>query len=74
MKRLLSIITMIALALMCQRVSVHAQETGKSMAVQFLEANDGLKGAKCMKLDGLMLSPSTCSRSKKTGRLRRRRL
>ena len=55
MKRLLSIITMIALALMCQRVSVHAQETGKSMAVQFLEANDGLKGAKCMKLDGLML-------------------
>ena len=40
---------------MCQKFSAHAQETGKSTAVQFLEANDELKGAKCMKLDGLML-------------------
>ena len=40
---------------MCQKFSAHAQGTDKSAAVQFLEANDGLKGAKCMKLDGLML-------------------
>lgn len=40
---------------MCQKFSAHAQETGKSAAVRFLEANDGIKGAKCMKIDGLML-------------------
>ena len=40
---------------MCQKFSAHAQGSEKSVAVQFLEANDGLKGAKCMKLDGLML-------------------
>ena len=44
---------------MCQKFSAHAQETGKSTAVQFLEANDELKGAKCMKLDGLMLRMAT---------------
>lgn len=40
---------------MCQRFSAHAQETGKSIAVKFLEANDDIKGAKCMKIDGLMM-------------------
>ena len=40
---------------MCQRFSAHAQETGKSVAVKFLEANDDIKGAKCMKIDGLMM-------------------
>ena len=40
---------------MCQRFSAHAQEAGNSAAVRFLEANDDVKGAKCMKIDGLMM-------------------
>lgn len=55
MKRLLSITAIILLALMSQRFSAHAQEGGKSIAVKFLEANDGVKGAKCVKIDGLMM-------------------
>lgn len=55
MKRLLSITAIILLALMSQRFSAHAQEGGKSVAVKFLEANDGVKGAKCVKIDGLMM-------------------
>lgn len=55
MKRYLIIFTAFVLALMCHTFSIHAQEAGKSPAVQFLEANDDLKGAKCMKIDGLMM-------------------
>ena len=55
MKRFLSIISVFLLALMCQRFSAHAQEAGKSVAVKFLETNDDVKGAKCMKIDGLMM-------------------
>ena len=55
MKRLLSITAIILLALMSQRFSAHAQEAGKSVAVKFLEANDDVKGAKCVKIDGLMM-------------------
>ena len=51
MKRLLSIFTV----LMCLAFSARADEPAKSPAVRFLEANDGVKGAKCMKIDGLML-------------------
>ena len=40
---------------MCQSFSAHAQKAGKSHAVQFLEANDEVKGAKCMKIDGFMM-------------------
>ena len=40
---------------MCQRFPAHAQGADKTVAVKFLEANDEVKGAKCMKLDGLML-------------------
>lgn len=40
---------------MCQRFPAHAQEAGNSAAVRFLEANDDVKGAKCMKIDGLMM-------------------
>ena len=55
MKRLLSITAIILLTLMCQRFSANAQEAGKSVAVNFLEANNDVKGAKCMKIDGLMM-------------------
>lgn len=55
MKRILSIITVCILALMCQRFPAHAQGTDKTIAIKFLEANDEVKGAKCMKLDGLVL-------------------
>ena len=55
MKRLLSITAIILLALVSQRFTAHAQEAGKSVAVQFLEANDDVKGAKCVKIDGLMM-------------------
>ena len=55
MKRYLIIFTAFVLAFMCHTFSIHAQEAGKSPAVQFLEANDDLKGAKCMKIDGLMM-------------------
>jgi hypothetical protein len=51
MKRLLSIFTV----LMCLAFSARAEEPAKSPAVKFLEANDGLEGARCMKIDGLML-------------------
>ena len=51
MKRFLSILTV----LMCLAFSARADEPAKSPAVKFLEANDGLKGARCMKVDGLML-------------------
>ena len=40
---------------MCLAFSARADEPAKSPAVKFLEANDGVKGAKCMKIDGLML-------------------
>lgn len=55
MKRYLIIFTACVLAFMCHTFSIHAQEAGKTPAVQFLEANDDLKGAKCMKIDGLMM-------------------
>ena len=51
MKRFLSIFTV----LMCLAFSARAEEPAKTPAVKFLEANDGLEGAKCMKIDGLML-------------------
>ena len=51
MKRLLSILTVLT----CLAFSAKAEEPAKSPAVNFLEANDGVKGAKCMKIDGLML-------------------
>ena len=51
MKRFLSIFTV----LMCLAFFARAEEPAKSPAVKFLEANDGVKGAKCMKIDGLML-------------------
>ena len=40
---------------MCLAFSARADEPAKSPAVRFLEANDDVKGAKCMKVDGLML-------------------
>lgn len=40
---------------MCLAFSARAEEPAKTPAVKFLEANDGLEGAKCMKIDGLML-------------------
>ena len=40
---------------MCLAFSARADEPAKSPAVKFLEANDGLEGARCMKIDGLML-------------------
>ena len=40
---------------MCLAFSARADEPVKTPAVRFLEANDGVKGAKCMKIDGLML-------------------
>ena len=40
---------------MSLKVSAQSQDAAKSPAVRFLEANDGVKGAKCMKVDGLML-------------------
>ena len=46
---------MLMTALTSLKVSAQSQETAKSPAVRFLEANDGVKGAKCMKIDGLML-------------------
>ena len=55
MKRILSIITFFALALMCQGFSAHAQGASKSRAVMFLEANEDLKGAKCMEIDGFLM-------------------
>ena len=55
MKRLLSITAIILMALTCQKFTAHAQESGKSVAVQFLEANDDVKGAKCVKIEGLMM-------------------
>lgn len=55
MKRYLIIFTAFVLAFMCHTFSIHAQEAGKSPAVQFLEANDDIKGSKCMKIDGLMM-------------------
>lgn len=51
MKRFLSVITIFIAAL----ISAQAQSPEKSIAVQFLEANDEVKGAKCMKIDGLMM-------------------
>ena len=44
MKHILSILTV----LMCLTFSAKAEEPAKSPAVKFLEANDGVKGAKCM--------------------------
>ena len=35
--------------------SARADEPVKSPAVRFIEANDGIKGAKCMKIDGTKL-------------------
>ena len=55
MKHFLSIISVFFLAFIGQNFSAHAQEAGKTHAVQFLEANDGVKGARCMKIDGLMM-------------------
>ena len=43
------------MVLMCQSFPAHAQKAGKSPAVRFLEANEGVKGADYMMLDGLML-------------------
>ena len=40
---------------MCLTFPARAEEPAKSPAVKFLEANDGLDGARCMKIDGLML-------------------
>ena len=51
MKRFLSILTV----LICLAFSAKADEPAKSTAVKFLEANDGVKGAKCTKIDGLMM-------------------
>ncbi len=51
MKRFLSILTV----LICLAFSAKADEPAKSPAVKFLEANDGVKGAKCTKIDGLMM-------------------
>lgn len=51
MKRLLSIFTV----LICLAFSARAEDPAKTPAVKFLEANDGLEGARCMKIDGLML-------------------
>lgn len=55
MKRLISVILILMTALTSLNVSAQSQETAKSPAVKFLEANDEVKGAKCMKVDGLML-------------------
>ncbi len=41
---------------MCLAFSAKAEGPAKSPAVKFLEANDGVKGAKCIKIDGLMLN------------------
>ena len=46
---------MLMTALTSLAFSAKAEEPAKSPAVKFLEANDGVKGAKCMKIDGLML-------------------
>ena len=51
MKHFLSILT----ALICLAFVAKAEEPATSPAVKFLEANDGIKGAKCMKIDGLMM-------------------
>ena len=51
MKRFLSIFTV----LMCLAFSAKAEEPAKSPAVKFLEANDEVRGAKYMKIDGMML-------------------
>lgn len=51
MKRLLSIFTV----LICLAFSARAEDPAKTPAVKFLEVNDGLEGARCMKIDGLML-------------------
>ena len=55
MKRFLSIITFLALVLMCQSIPAHAQKAGKSPAVRFLEANEDVKGADLMEIEGLMM-------------------
>ena len=55
MKRLISVILILMTALMRLEVSAQSQNAAKSPAVSFLEANDDVKGAKCMKIDGLML-------------------
>ena len=54
MKRFLSIITFLALVLMCQCFSAHAKN-GNSRAVQFLEAKEGVKGSKYMDIHGFMM-------------------
>ena len=51
MKRFLSIFTV----LICLAFSAKAEEPATSPAVKFLEENDSTKGAKCMKIDGLMM-------------------
>ena len=51
MKRFLSILT----ALVCLVISAKADAPANSAAVKFLETNDGVKGAKCTKIDGLMM-------------------
>jgi hypothetical protein len=51
MKRLLSILAVLT----CLAFSARAGEPAKTPAVKFLEANDGVRGAKHMNLDGLML-------------------
>ena len=55
MKHLLTIAIVFVLALTCHKFPTYAQEARKSPAVQFLEANDGIKGAKCVKVDGFMM-------------------
>lgn len=51
MKRFLSILTV----LICLALSAKADAPATSPAVKFLETNDSVKGAKCTKIDGLMM-------------------
>jgi hypothetical protein len=51
MKRLLSILAVLT----CLAFSARAGEPAKTPAVKFLEANEGVRGAKYMNLNGLML-------------------